>query len=385
VYPESNGYTDDRGIYRIFGLAAGRYKVAAGRGEQGFGGYSSNQLFFKQVFHPDVSEEAKATILQVAEGSEANNVDITLGRPVQTFSASGRVITGENSSPIPNLRFGLQRFVGQRFEFISTPVNTNSRGDFIAEGLVPGKYGVVLFSAEGGDLRPEVSNFEVVDQDLTDVVVKLTKGASISGVLIIESEDKTALSKLTQMQMRGYTQNAPGIGSSASSPIAADGSFRLGGLGNGSVNISVTVKDGGYPPKGFSISRIERDGIASPHLDVKDGEQITGVKVFLGYGNATLRGVVTIENGPLPAGTRIYLQLTRPGERVSFLRPPQVDERGHFLLEGIPAGVYELTAYIVGGPPKQRKPVKREVSLTDGITSDVNFSVDVATETNPEP
>lgn len=33
--PTTGGQTDDRGIYRVFGISAGRYKVAAGRGEEG--------------------------------------------------------------------------------------------------------------------------------------------------------------------------------------------------------------------------------------------------------------------------------------------------------------------------------------------------------------
>ena len=286
--PFTKAVTDADGVYRITNLAPGTY--------------SRFQMIFKQVFHPDVSDSAKATIVEVSEGSEASNVDVSLGRPVQVFSVSGRVINSETGMPVPNMRFGLQRLLGQRFEFVSTVVASNARGDFIVEGLAAGEYGVALFFNEKNDMQVEISNFDVIDQDVTGVVIKLSKGASISGMVVLESEDKAAQSKLTQMQMRGFVQTSVGYGSSSNSPVAADGSFRLGGLSTGYVNISLGATTGPYPLKGFSISRIERDGIVSPRIEVKGGEQIAGVKVFVGYGNATLRGVVNIENGPLPIG-----------------------------------------------------------------------------------
>jgi hypothetical protein len=129
--------TDDRGIYRVFGLSPGRYKVAVGRSDNEMN-VTYNQprnIFYKQVFHPDVSDQAKATIVEVNEGGEANNIDITVGRMVQTFSASGQLVD-ELGQPVPNLRFGLQRQLGQRVEYSNNSGAANSRGEFIVEGLV---------------------------------------------------------------------------------------------------------------------------------------------------------------------------------------------------------------------------------------------------------
>jgi len=50
--------TDDRGIYRVFGLMPGRYKVAAGRSENTFSGsISTGRLNYTQVFHPDATDQ----------------------------------------------------------------------------------------------------------------------------------------------------------------------------------------------------------------------------------------------------------------------------------------------------------------------------------------
>ncbi len=385
--PSTSAQTDDRGIYRIFGVSAGRYKVAAGRSDDVF----SPRLFptrasYKQAFHPDVTDEAKASIIEVVEGSEATNVDITLGRAIQTFSVSGRVVEGEKGLPMPNVRFGFQRIDGERVEFIPNLVTSNSTGDFAVEGLIPGKYGIFLFP--NSEVRAESISFDVIDQDVSGVIVKLTKGATLSGIVILENDDKAAFGKLVQMQLRAYVKPGSGgigFGQSATSVISADGSFRFAGLPNGTVNIALGGLMGPISAKGFMINRVERDGIVQPGgIEIKEGEQLTSLRIVVTYGNASLRGVVNIENGPIPDGSRIYVRLAKPGDISFNLMPPPVDARGHFLMEGLPAGVYELSVSIIGGTAKPpRAPVKRDISIQDGVVNDVAVTIDLGSTPKP--
>jgi uncharacterized membrane protein len=386
VYPFTTATTDDRGIYRMYGLRAGRYKVATGRSDETYyPGYSQQRTTYSQVFHPDVTEQSKATIIEVTEGSEANDIDITLGAALQTFSASGRVVDSEKGLPIRNIPFSFQRLVGQRAEFNNAPVTSNSQGEFVAEGLVPGRYQVFLFQeVSAADLRPEPFTFEVVDQDVSNIVIKLSKGASLSGVVVIESEDKTALQKLTQMRLRAYPMAMAGgtgiVGSSAST-IAADGSFRLGGLPAGTINVQLSGTMGSFDLKGYAISRIERDGVQMPRgIEVKDGEQVAGIRVVVAYGTGSIRGVVKVENGSLPAGVQMYVRLTKPGANFS-IRPSQVDPRGHFLIEGIPPGTYQLAVQNFGTP--QMPMPKLEVSVQNGVVTEAMITIDLTPQQKP--
>lgn len=383
VYPVMGIQTDDRGIYRAWGIAAGRYKVAAGRGDERFSGYAPNRDKYKQIFHPDVSDPAKATVVEVSEGSEAKDVDIILGAPVQMFSASGRMVDSQTGAPVPHARFGLQRVLSpQRVEFVNSFGVANARGDFIIEGLIPGKYSTLMFPEDGSDLRADATTFEIIDSDVSGVTIKVSKGATVSGVVILETEDKSAAGKLAEIMMRGSVQAGPGFGNSVSSQIGADGSFRLAGLPSGAVNISIGGR-GPYPPKGFSISRIERDGMIVPRVDVKDGEHVPGVKVFIGYGNAVLHGIVKIENGSLPPSARVFLRLAKPGDNAFYMRPLQVDERGRFQMDGIPPGSYELVGQVVGSGIKAPRQIKQPVALVDGVVTDVTITIDLETVTNP--
>src|SRR5258705_4254150 len=94
--PSTSAQTDDRGIYRIFGVSAGRYKVAAGRSDDVFSpGLFPTRASYKQAFHPDVTDQAKASIIEVVEGSEANNVDITWAARYRPFQlAAGSLTAG---------------------------------------------------------------------------------------------------------------------------------------------------------------------------------------------------------------------------------------------------------------------------------------------------
>lgn len=385
-YAESNGQTDDRGIYRIFGLNPGKFKVAAGRREDGGGNFNTSGGNYKQIFHPDATDVAKATTIEIAEGGEAKNIDISLGRAQQTFSISGRVINSEGGAPVPDMYFGLQRIIGDRPDSIATTISSNLRGDFVAEGLTPGKYSVMQFANGGSELRVETTIFEVIDQDLTDLTIRLTKGASVSGFLIIESEDKSLQSKLTEMRLQGFVQSTTGIGGSgAASPVAADGSFRLSGLQSGTLNVSISGMSSPYPPKGFSISRIELNGAVTPRLEVRDAENLTGVRIVLSYGSGSLRGVINLENGTLPPGARYAVRVVRPNENNMYLRPPAADARGHFVMDGLPAGTYEITVTIVGANVRMPQPVKRVVTVTDGAITDVAITIDMGEQSPANP
>jgi hypothetical protein len=272
--------------------------------------------------------------------------------------------------------------MGQRVEFANTLATSNAKGEFVKEGLVPGKYGVFVFSNEEGGIRAEPITFDISDEDVSGVTVKLVQGASLSGVVVLETENTAALAKLSELQLRVYVSGGTnvGVGGSSSSSIGPNGSFSLTGLPGGLANLQLSSKTNSAPPKGFTIARVERDNTVMVRgIPIQEREQLTGVRVVLNYGNATLRGVVEIENGTLPAGARIFIHLVKPAERENSinLRPPPVDARGHFLIEGIPAGTFEVWASVSGVASRSNLQAKREVTFQDGVTSDITLTIDM--------
>ena len=376
--------TDDRGIYRIYGIAPGRYKVSVGQGDDASAMFPSRSNY-KEVFYPDVTESSKASIIEVGEGSETTNIDITLGRTIETFSASGRVIS-EKGDPIPFLRYGLQRLIGSndRQEFVNSFTSTNARGEFTVEALIPGKYTVLVMQEGTSEMRTDGTTFDVVDSDVSGITIRLIKGASVSGTVVLENDDKQALAKLYRLQIMGYVESATANGNNGSqSPIGPDGSFRLAGLPGGTAYLNIGPFRNIEDLKGFVVSRVERDGVAQPSgLAVGEGEQVSGIRVIVDYGNAGLRGRVNLQNGTLPPGARIIVRLATPGYS-SNLRSLVVDERFRFVADGIPAGTYEVSVMALSSTSRLGRTVKQQVVLQNNSVTDVTIAFDLSDVAKP--
>ena len=76
--------TDDRGVYRFYGLPAG---VSSQRGRRGISGRAYHNNF--RTYYPDATDQSQAKIIEVKEGAEVTNIDIRLGVGKDTYEAVG--------------------------------------------------------------------------------------------------------------------------------------------------------------------------------------------------------------------------------------------------------------------------------------------------------
>lgn len=389
IFQSGSAVTDDRGIYRMFGLQPGKYKVGVGRGEETFNtSIGSGQRAFRQVFHPDVTDQAKATIIEVSEGSEATGIDVILGRPVQTFTASGQVVDGESGAPVPGLRFAVQRLRADRPEFVNFFAVSNNEGKFVSEGLFAGKYSFTLMAEQNAELRAEAITFDVIDQDVTGLTIKIIKGTSISGVVVLENENPAAIAQLAKARLYAFVPNPNvmgGMGQSATAAINADGTFRAAGLpvGTAFINISNATGDGSRPAA-FFVIRLERDGVVQPSgIELREGEQVTGVKVVVSLGTATIRGTIKA-NVELSESANFSVRINRNGEQFTGVVPPRVDSRGRFAIEGLPPGQYEISAFVLTPNMRPRTPATQQLNVVDGSVNNIELTVEL-TPVQPRP
>jgi protocatechuate 3,4-dioxygenase beta subunit len=385
-YPFSlNFQTDDRGIYRMFGVRPGHYKVSIGQGDNNLTG--RGRPAYATTFYPDVTDSAKATVIEIDEGAEATKIDITLSPTPPGFSASGRVVD-ESGKPLANVEIELSRIImtdaNSSSSFGGASARSDRQGEFRVEKLPPGKYSISIDPPPESDLRADPVTFDVLDQDVTGLLIKASRGASFAGVVVLEgAKDNSVMVALSQSYVSAYIRNE-NFSSSQSAQVKPDGSFRIVGLKEGIANFSL------YTPgnvKRLTISRIERDGVVQSNgIQIQNAEQITGIRVVVAYHNGSIRGVVKLENGTLPPGGRLIIQLaTTTGDSLpTVAEPAAVDSRGHFLIEGLATGNYELTimAYAPGG--RQKPPsAKQAVSVTDGAATDVIVTIDLIPIPNP--
>src|SRR5262249_21705805 len=65
--------TDDRGVYRLYGLEPGRYLVSIGRRSGAFMAGGPHR-FYELTFHPGVTERRSAAIVELSSGGEATAI-----------------------------------------------------------------------------------------------------------------------------------------------------------------------------------------------------------------------------------------------------------------------------------------------------------------------
>ncbi len=364
--------TDDRGVYRIYGLAAGRYRVSVGTGgarapRRAGTGSNGTQTFYQRTFYPGVTDEAQAKLVEVTAGSETTDIDITLEKTTrQTYGVAGRLVFAETGQPAASIRVsfapaGRGGVAGGGFVNFggggAGGIVTDARGEFKMEGLASGRY--FLFANREGnpDWYSEQVAFEVADADVEGVEVKLRHGASVSGKVQIEgvSDPATAARLLNGVRVFARMNNpgeVPTPDSFPSQAIAPDGSFRFVGLRAGQVTILMSGIE-----NGLMLVRVEQGGVGSPRgnvVEVTEGAQVTGVRIVVAHGTAVVRGQVNVVGGVLPEGWQLMVTARRVGGgdgQSGGGRGSQVDARGRFVVEGLVAGEYEFqaTAFAVGG------------------------------------
>lgn len=371
------GYeTDDRGVYRVFGLPAGHYLISAGT--SGGRPVLGRRVRYAVTWYPSVTDQTQAKQIEVAAGSVVENVNIQLGAPLKGYTVSGRAIDADSGQPVAGVPIGLARggFGGNQSSV------TDERGEFQITGLNAGSYTISVVSSLPGpglnadqqmssDYYGEPARFEIVNDNVTGVDVKVHYGAAISGVVRIEGSDDPAMSaRLSQLmvnatvrsQSTGQGGGQGGRGGASGrvtfSQVGPDGSFRISGLSAGNVNLSL---NGFGDAAGVSVSRIERKGAAlSGAINVAAGDQVTGVVIVAGYGNGVITGTVNVVNGTL-SGTPLRVTARSLGSS-SQGQTTVVMPGASFRIEGLLPGSYEVSVSAMnfgggfgpgnGGPPR---------------------------------
>ena len=381
--------TDDRGVYRAYGLAAGQYKVSVGQDRNsGMIRVGGPRRFYRRTFHPSATEEADAKVVELREGGEVTEVDISVAKASRTYKAEGRFVSAETGQPVAGLQFAFGSIMGEGERkrvgsYGSSGQRSNARGEFSADELAPGSYAIFAVSDENVDWYSDTAVVEVEDADITGLEIKIRRGGSVSGVVQIEGvKDRAAYAKLMQQVSlaRGVDSgNELAAPSWSRVPISPEGNFRIGGLRPGKLRIML-----GWPPvKGLSFVKVERENVeARDGIEIAEGANINGLRVVLAYGNAVIRGQVTVTGGPLPQGARMMVSARRAGTGSGpiGIQPTEVDSRGRFAIEGVAAGDYEIQLRVFGpNLPPNTQPLKQNVTVPEGGEATVNFNVTPAT------
>ena len=374
---QSERTTDDRGIYRIYGLLPGTYVVAAGGGR---GGVSFNNPYDTDTptFAPSATRDTAAEIT-VRAGEETAGADIRYrAEPGHTISG---VVSGAISSdpysinanimliPVSNGVAGASVFAFQ---------NQNNKG-FEFHGVADGDYDLTAQStmAPGETAASEALRITVKGGDVTGINLVVKALGSISGHFVLqpstapECNNKRRPSFAETLVTTRRSENpaakdqlrSPSFTGAQTSPNQA-GNFQLRNLAPGQYGmttrffarywylLSITLPGATpQPPSSRAATGNRTADVARNWVNLKYGDRVSNLTITLAEGAASLRGNIKHgESEPVPP--RLYLHLV-PAEKekaeevLRFFATP-IDNAGAFVVVNLPPGRYWLLVRTAG-------------------------------------
>jgi sarcosine oxidase gamma subunit len=369
----SSGRTDDRGEYRLFWIAPGRYyvSVAGGRSStiissldgaiflttSGAEASTANPL---TVYYPGTTDPLRATAVEVGAGGELAAIDLVLPEQ-QAHRIRGRLVDSSTGMPPRTASISLvprdPSFSGLT---ANVPPNYNATtGTFDLRDVAPGQYwiraqatestatalitpnavGRTLSEALSLTAAPRTSAQRSLDVagDIEGVVLELGPGISIPGILRVEGPALPA-TPLPRVSLRPTAPNglAPPL-----LPVNADGTFTLTNVAPGEYRIFVTAMPQDYYVK---EARIEQIDILNDPL-VITGPLRGNLSVVLSSGAAQIDGTVIDARLQPVAALQTVLIPDRNRDRTDLVRYGMTDHTGKFTLRGVPPGNYKIYAW----------------------------------------
>jgi len=343
--------TDDRGHFRVYGLLPGDYHVvAAGRGSRAIAlpldiFSPTNPADTAPTYFPGTPDVRESQVVSLAGGGDAF-VQIVL-REQRAVSISG-VVWRSDGTPGADMRLGLNSTAGGGFSARGGTVARD--GSFVFAGVAPGAYVIETFSpllainpatgdAAVAPIREHGSVGVIVgDQDIRDLSIVTTRGASVSGTVVFERPFTGQSFQLTASPV----ELAIGTGFQAvSEQIGPDGLFTLPSVFDRS---GLSVVSASWMVKSVVVDGRE---IGDGPLELGGRTRITGVRVTVTDRLPELSGRV-VDDRKRPLGNHVVVLLRLDG---TSLRPqdrvvtPYSSEDGSFTTPRMRPGSYVAGAF----------------------------------------
>lgn len=357
--------TDDRGVYRIYGLAPGSYIVAAG----GSDASSSRPTPFAgrtTTYHPSSTRDA-ATLVNVSSGLVATGIDIRY-RGESGFAISGKIhgapgttsATTQTSTTI----FLRSPTIGETIEKTYSQ-STNNQNGYAFYGVPNGEYEVIAGN-DGMDGENGVASTPrrviVRGADVTGVDLTLVPNATVSGMVVVVKADSGAL------ECKNHRESYPEeiiVRARRDDPAEKrerllplflgyglgipdhKGVFTIRDLKPGRHRIEMELPDETWYLKAMAMTGSKPAIDPRARLTVKSGDKLNGLTLTIAAGAAMLKGKITVaENTKLPTRLHVYLLPAEAEAIDDVLRfaETSVEADGAFTFTHLAPGKYFVVA-----------------------------------------
>jgi hypothetical protein len=370
--------TDDRGVYRIYGLQAGNYVVSAGRSGGGGPGGGRLSPYDGDVptYFPSATRDT-AVEVSVSSGGETGGIDI------QYRGDKGRAISGKITGAVADntargfgpggisvtLKHAATDTVFHR-TFVMSRSGTPS---YALYGVPDGEYEVTAQrdSPGGNDAASAPRRVVITGRDATGIDLTLLPLASVTAKLQLEADAaKCEIKRKATFEEQLFVLQPEEDKGNASRPnarraffddnlLAPDrsGAMNFRNLPIGRYHLTAKLLDDNWYIRSITLlgapvkattkapAKATTLDIARTGLNLKSGEKITGLTVKVAEGAAALKGQVKADE-PLAPLLRVYLVPVEKERADDVLRYAEtgVARDGAFSVGHLAPGKYWLLA-----------------------------------------
>jgi hypothetical protein len=286
--------TDDRGRFRVYALSPGQYVVAAAVVESQSPIGTSDLPIYPRTYYPATLSPNEATLVEVREGEDRLNIDVTLVKG-GTARVAGRVIgsTGRAASATVSLT------ASYRSGAIATAVRSiKADGNFEFENVPPGEYVVQAGTSRRGTSTEGqfAARFvTVAGVDVTDLTLAMSAGSTISGRFVFDDGDAPATTD--GFELSPLVSDSDFV-SLASDPVARadvhdDWTFEMSGV-SGPRRLQVVHAPDGWMVKAILINGL--DVTDEPMVFGTDDQSLRDVAIVMTNRVSEIAGTVADEN-----------------------------------------------------------------------------------------
>lgn len=363
--------TDDRGVYRLYGLQPGSYLVVANAPVRAPVQTTAYQ-YQKELpsYHPSGPRET-AQVVDVRAGAEAPGIDIRyINESGHSISGTVAAVPTSANASTGYTTVSLQRAAsGEQFAVTNTQPNAAQKG-FVFAGVPEGEYELIARSSDGASngavsalRRVSVKNADVTGVTLTLLPLGSLAGRVVSinpatppacpGASALAFDEAVVFVRRAETSATERPEQVEGSGR-----VNQTGEFIVRGLAAASYHVTLSSRNelwyvqslrlpASSPATGTALSGSAKPvDIAHTGLALKTGENLTGLTITLAPGAATLLGrVLTEADNPLPKMTRVYAVPAEPNAVDEVLRYAETiaaGPAGRFSFNRLAPGRYRL-------------------------------------------
>jgi len=337
--------TDDRGEFRLSGLAPGRYYISAS--DPAFRTVSTPKgvVHYSPTYYPGEAAADQAKPVSLTGSGEAPRVEFRL-KLIPPARVSGQLVSYDSRRLLSGA------IMMSAIEGDGVPIPTPEKTSILPDGrfsfadVVPGRYQIRARgqTETSGAALFGIFAIEVEGADIDNIRLTLRPGATLEGSLGVESPGGTKPPLFSTLQVRAPLTDGSGFGDSLTGTVQSNGSFIVRGMMKGQHQIMV---DGLQPPWVLKSVTYRGSDITDVQIDAAEKQTFSGVRVTITDESSQVSGVVqNARSAPVPntgvlVFSRVPLFWTRTGRR---MRIAYTDNDGRFNVAGLPAGDYVAVA-----------------------------------------